>query len=136
MVSASLADHMLDVGLLELSLLLAAATYVIQVTLDTMGWSRTSRTLRTENEDLIRRNKELEDTIRRLEEKVADLQEKLEVLGSELSELRSRDQGAVLDAINEHEHLANKRAEKYVQVLDSIRVELHELLTDVVPKVK
>lgn len=98
----------------------AALAYVVQVLLDSLGWSRTSRTLRVENEDLVRRNAELEDEVRRLEQSIGELKGRLDDLTKEVHDLRARDQEAVLKALFDHEDAATQRATAIVAALDRI----------------
>ena len=110
-----------EVGIAEVALTLAALAYVTHVVLDALGVSRTSKTLRVENEDLVRRNGELEQTIARLEDKITKLQEELDVLVPQVAELQQRDQRAVLTAIADHERAAASRHERTFEVLTAIR---------------
>lgn len=98
----------------ELTIAFAAAAYVLERGLDIVGMSRSSKTLRQENEDLIRRNKELEVEVKELRREVDDLSRKVK-------ELSTRDQAAVLAAIAEHERDANKRFDAFLMVLTEIR---------------
>ena len=103
-----------EVGIVELAVLFAALGYVTQLVLDVTGWSRSSRTLRQENEDLIRRNKELADDIARQRGDILNMQTKV-------TELSKRDQGAVLEAMAIHEQSVSLRHEKTLAVLMEIR---------------
>ena len=98
----------------ELAILFAAIAYVADRVLDGVGWSRSSRTLRQENEDLVRRNRELDADVVRLRTDVERLQMKV-------TELEARDQAAVLKAIELHEQAAGVRHERMVTVLTEIR---------------
>lgn len=110
-----------ELGIVEIGFLLAAAAYVIERVVDTTGVSRSSRTLRRENEDLVRRNKELDDEVSRLSDEVARLREEISVLTPQVAELQKRDQAAVLTAISDHERAAGLRHEKTLGVLVEIR---------------
>jgi hypothetical protein len=98
----------------DIVLIAGVAGYLVDRTIDARGWSRSSRTLRRENEDLVRRNGELEQTVGRLEAKVAALE-------VQVGELQQRDQAAVLRALEQHEVHANQRHHKTIGVLTDIR---------------
>lgn len=110
-----------EVGVAEIALTLAAIAYATHLVLDALGISRTSKTLRVENEDLVRRNKELEETVGRLEDQQAKTQAELDVLVPQVAELQQRDQRAVLTAIADHERAAGVRHERAIGVLTEIR---------------
>jgi predicted RNase H-like nuclease (RuvC/YqgF family) len=76
--------------------------YLIDRFADARGWSRTSKTLRRENEDLVRRNAELEEAVKRLDGELTRLKAQVE-------DLKRRDQTAVLVALKEHELGAKHR---------------------------
>lgn len=86
---------------------------------DFRGWSRSSRTLRVENTDLLRRNAELEGTVSRHEAQIADLD-------GQVKDLRSRDQAAVLTELKRHEDGAEGRNDKVIGVLDQILERMKE----------
>ena len=109
------------VGIVELAILFAAIGYVVQLVLDAVGISRSSRTLRAENEDLVRRSKELDDAVLRLKTEVARLESELVGLRTQVLDLSQRDQAAVLRSIEEHERSAGVRHERMVSVLTEIR---------------
>jgi uncharacterized protein YlxW (UPF0749 family) len=98
----------------DLIILAGVAGYLVDRTVDARGWSRSSKTLRRENEDLVRRNGELEANVTRLEVKVATLE-------TQVADLQQRDQAAVLRALEIHESQANIRHEKTLGVLSDIR---------------
>lgn len=88
------------------TLAFAAIAWTVRETLDTLGKSPRSRTLREENIDLIRRNEELEERVRRQDErieaqsaKVRDQDDKIRELNSRIRELEQRDQKAVLESL-------------------------------------
>jgi hypothetical protein len=110
-----------EIGILELAAILAAVAYVVERILDALGWSRSSRLLRQENEDLLRRDKERTETIRRLESEHAKLEAEVITLRAQVAELTKRDQGAVLSAIETHERNAVSRSERMIAVLGEIR---------------
>ena len=100
-----------------LAVTFAALAYGIRETLDLMGKSPSSRRLRDENVDLIRRNRELEETIDRLGRRVNELEGKT-------AELERTNQAAVLKAIERHEVNAAARNEKTAAVLERIATSL------------
>lgn len=105
----------------ELSILLAAAGYVTREALDLLGVSRSSKTLRQENEDLTRRDVERENTIRHLTGEVARLEAEVITLRTQVAELTKRDQSAVLEKLSEHERMASSRTERVIDLLTQIR---------------
>lgn len=109
------------IGATELAILFAALAYVTHLVLDALGISRTSRNLRVENEDLVRRNKELEDSVGRCGDDIDRLKGELGVLVPRVEELSARDQAAVLAAIAEHVRQATIRHEAALAVLTDIR---------------
>lgn len=108
-------------GVAEIALTLGALAYVTHLVLDTLGISRTSKTLRVENEDLVRRNKELEEIVRRFGDKSAAQDGEIAVLVERVGELSARDQAAVLTLLSEHENAAGIRHERMLGVLTEIR---------------
>jgi uncharacterized protein YlxW (UPF0749 family) len=101
-------------SIVEITIAFAAAAYVLERALDIVGWSRSSKTLRVENEDLVRRNKELEVEVKELRREVDDLSRKVTDLGT-------RDQASVLAALAAHELNASDRFVSYLGVLTEIR---------------
>lgn len=116
-----IAGFVTQVGIVEIAILFAAIGYVVQLVLDALGVSRSSRTLRSENEDLVRRNKELDDAVLRLKSELSRLESELAGLRTQVSDLSQRDQGAVLRVIEDHERTAGIRHERMVGVLTEIR---------------
>jgi hypothetical protein len=110
-----------ELGLTEIAIVLVAIGYVTHLVLDALGISRTSKTLRQENEDLVRRNRELEEVGRRMEAEVVRLKGELDLLVPQIVELTARDQGAVLRSLDDHERQANIRHEALFGVLVEIR---------------
>lgn len=104
-----------------LAIVFAGLAYVIREALDLLGWSRSSKTLRQENEDLTRRDAEREQTIRDLRDEMSKLEAEVVSLRAQVAELAKRDQSAVLAALAEHESTANRRADEVVHLLTEIR---------------
>lgn len=104
-------------SLAEIAVAVAVAGLAIEKLLDHIGWSRSSKTLRRENEDLVRRNTELEPLVG----KVQHLESQVEALTNQVGELQKRDQAAVLAAIETHERNAGARAEAVLGKLGEIR---------------
>lgn len=123
---ASLADF----HIVELAIVFAAIGYVTQLVLDITGRSRSSQTLRRENEDLVRRNKELEVDVVTLRHEVVRLEADLAALRTQIAKLEERDQAAVLAALQLHEERADKRWDGTIVVLSEIR----DVLTNNPPK--
>ncbi len=110
-----------EIGVLELAAILAAIAYVAERVLDGVGWSRSSRMLRQENEDLLRRDTERTETLRRVENEYVKLEAEVIALRAQVAELTKRDQAAVLTSIEQHERNAGARHERMVGVLTEIR---------------
>lgn len=91
------------------------------------GWTPTSKALRQENVDLLRRNTELEDTVLRHERTIAEQSSTLALLKEQVAELQVRDQKAVLAQLELHERNANDRYER-VKAGDQFRHEEHVAL--------
>lgn len=96
-------------GLTDVLIIAGILAYLLDRLADARGWSRTSKTLRRENEDLIRRNGELEQTVGRHEDTIRDQGGEIAVLQAKVRELEQRDQAAVLDALRAHEASAERR---------------------------
>ena len=58
----------------DIVLLLGFLAVILDRIADGRGWSRSAKTLRRENEDLVRRNQELEQTVARHEDKIQALE--------------------------------------------------------------
>lgn len=89
-------------GLTDIIIIAGVAAYLLDRLVDAKGWSPTSKTLRRENEDLIRRNGELERDVQSLRVEVDDLKGKVR-------DLERTDQASVLRAIEKHESTASER---------------------------
>ncbi len=105
----SLTDILLIVGLVGIA---------IKTVIEAMGWTPTNRLLREENAALGERNHTLEEEKAALvlavaEGKASELKclARIEALELKVRELESRDQGAVLHALAEHEVRAQQRAD-------------------------
>lgn len=107
--------------LVEVAILFAAIGYVTQTILDLTGRSRSSQTLRKENEDLVRRNKELELEVGNLSHELGRMEADVKALRSQVADLSERDQKAVLEALRVHEQRADQRWEGTAGVLTDIR---------------
>lgn len=110
-----------EVGVVEIAVAFAAMAYVVERVLDALGWSKSSRTLRAENTDLVRHNSELEREVDVLREKVAALTAEVDRLRADVGELSQRDQLAVLQSMEAHEDGAVQRWEETLKVLREIR---------------
>lgn len=110
----------------DLLILVGVLGYLTDRLLDAKGWSRSSKTLRRENEDLVRRNGELEQTVSRHEETIAVQGRQLELLEEKVRELEQRDQRAVLDALGRHEQSAERRHQENQAIWTSILNTLRE----------
>jgi hypothetical protein len=93
----------------ELAVIVAVLAWAIDRVLDLTGKSPSTKRLRAENEDLVRRNGELEETTARYEEKLTKATARITALEAKVEELEKRDQAAVLAALDRHEAMAEKR---------------------------
>lgn len=89
--------------------------------LEITGKSPSSRILREENQDLVRRNTDLGSEVDRLKRDVEKMRGQVRALEALIEELRGRDQAAVLKAIEVHEQAAGLRHERMLTVLTEIR---------------
>ena len=103
-----------QIGLTDVILLLGILGILLDRVADARGWSRSSKTLRRENQDLLRRNGELEATVARHESEIGRL-------GAQIDLLKERDQTAVLKQLELHETNADRRATRTVGLLEEIR---------------
>ena len=99
-----------NIGITDIVLAAGVLGYLVDRVIDSRGWSRSSKTLRRENEDLVRRNGELEQTVERHEETIADQKTRLDMLEGKVRDLERNDLAAVLRAIEAHESSAERRA--------------------------
>lgn len=104
----------------DLVLIVAVGVYLVDRAVDALGWSRTSRTLRSENTDLVRRNNELEEKVARMDAQLADQAVQIKAMEVRIVELQARDQAAVIQRLDNHETQANQRHEATIMVLDRI----------------
>lgn len=111
---AFLVDHL---SVTDIVLLLGMVGVVLDRVADARGWSRSSKNLRRENTDLLRRNGELESTVVRHEAEIASLTSQVELL-------KARDQVAVLAALERHEVSAERRA----SITSGLLVEIRDTL--------
>lgn len=101
-------------GLIELSvaeavLLAGVLGVVLREAADRLGWTRSSRLLRKENEDLVRVNDQLEARLKTHEDTILRQGETIKVLEGRVEELSKRDQEAVLRQLQDHEQAAERR---------------------------
>lgn len=114
-------------SLAELAIVLAFIGVVAERIVDSKGWARSSKTLRRENEDLVRRNRGLEETVARHEQTILEQAGKIAALDAKVVELEKRDQAAVLEAIERHEASAAVRhTESAARHMESLAV-FHEI---------
>lgn len=102
-----------QLSLADLVILVAVLGFAADRIADWKGWSRSSKTLRRENEDLVRRNGELEQTVSRHEAEIRRLE-------SKVGELERTNQAAVLTKLEEHERNAGVRNDRTLSVLTEI----------------
>lgn len=93
---------------------------------DLTGLSRSSRTLRQENTDLVRRNLELEATVTRHEGTIKTQGEKIAKLEERVALLAERDQTVVLERLQAHDQAARADSHKTIDLLTEIRDGLSE----------
>lgn len=102
-------------------LVLGVIALLIDRVADARGWSRSSKNLRVENLDLLRRNQELEVTVARHEGTIASQGAKIDELAARVALLSERDQAAVLAQLKVHETKAEARTDKTISLLTDIR---------------
>ena len=98
-----------DIGATEVVLVVGVLAYLVDRIFESRGWSRSSKTLRRENEDLVRRNNDLEETIRRHESTIDDQRVRLDALEVKIRDLEKHDLAAVMRAVDQHEVAAERR---------------------------
>ena len=113
-----------NVDTTDVILFAAVAAYVVERFVDGNGWSRTSRTLRSENIDLVRRNGELERKVERLEARDVEKAAQIVSLERHVAELKERDQLAVIQRLDSHEMHAAERHSALFGVLQDISLTL------------
>ena len=113
-----------QLNLTDIILLTAVLGVFLDRLADNRGWSRSSKVLRAENTDLLRRNGELEQTVERHTDTIAEQERRLISLEAKLEEVKARDQEAVLLALQSHEIHADARHQRMLEVLTSIRDQL------------
>lgn len=96
-------------SLTDVLLILGVAAVLLDRLAEGRGWSKSSKRLREENADLVRYNDELEGKVARLEQHDREKDKQIAVLEKQVAELQSRDQAAVLAAIETHEANAERR---------------------------
>lgn len=101
--------ELLGLGPAELIILAGVVTLVVRETADILGWAPSAKRLRVENEDLVRYNAELEDTIERHESRMASQDEQIAVLRAQVTELEKTNLAAVMESLDRHELGALRR---------------------------
>ena len=109
------------IGLAEWAIIIAAIIF----TLDVLGISRSSRTIRRENADLKERNQTLEIEVR-------DLQGKVSVLEKQVEELKAHNVEALFAAFREHDERMSVAATALTSSLTKLADEIgnHEERAD------
>lgn len=105
-------------------LILGVVALILDRVADARGWSRSSKVLRRENVDLVRRNRELDDTVTRHAATIAAQGVQIEALQARVTLLAERDQEAVLTQLRTHERQAEGRAAETNGLLAEIRDQL------------
>ncbi len=107
-----------DLSLTDLLLLIGLVGIGLKTIAEVLGWTPTNKILREENQALLDRNRTLEEQKAELvlavaESKAGELKlfARIEALELKVRELESRDQGAVLAALADHEVRAQSRAD-------------------------
>src|SRR6188768_3395274 len=107
-----------ELSLTDLLLLIGLVGIGLKTIAEVMGWTPTNKLLREENQALVDRNRTLEEQKAELVLQVAEskaselkLLARIESLELKVRELESRDQGAVLAALADHEVRAQGRAD-------------------------
>lgn len=120
------------VGMTDIVILVGVLGYLVDRVFDARGWSRSSKTLRRENEDLVRRNNELEETVGRHEKTINDQRIRLDQLEIKIRDLEKHDLASVMRAVDQHEVAAERRMiaaqaeaasrhQEHVRILTDIR---------------
>ncbi len=114
-IASSIFDRM---SLTDLLLIIGLVGIAVKTVIESLGWTPTNKLLREENAALGERNKTLEAekaalVLSSAEGKTNELKllARIESLELKVRELESRDQGAVLAALAEHEVRAQARAD-------------------------
>lgn len=102
-------------------LILGVVGLVVDRVADARGWSRSSKVLRRENVDLVRRNTELDETVMRHEATITAQGLEIATLTTRVAVLSERDQAAVLEQLKSHERLAEGRSDTTNGLLTEIR---------------
>lgn len=133
-------------GQLDLTDVLIVAGLVgvgVKTFLEERGITHTSKLLRAENNDLLRRNAELESSIERLDRRlreqdilISEQAANIVVLNEKMQELAKRDQEAVLRALERHEVAAERRYEKTKNGDETRHGEFIEILRDVAANIQ
>jgi hypothetical protein len=128
-VTADIISSLHELTLTDVIIIAGILAYVADRIIDSRGWSRSSKTLRLENGDLIRRNDELERDVDRHEKTIADQGAKILRLEDQVRSLEKLDQSAVLQALKDHEVGAMERAEETHRLLGESTVQLVRIAT-------
>lgn len=104
---------MFEINLPTAALIIGVAAFIVDRVMDARGWSRSSKTLRRENEDLVRRNTELEKAVERHERTIGEQSTAIAVLRESVRELQARDQQAVLSSLDKVASVATERHQSY-----------------------
>lgn len=99
----------LQIGIAEAILVVGVVGVAIREVADLRGWTRSSRLLRRENEDLVRVNEQYALKINENGVTITKQGEMIKVLEGRVEELSKRDQEAVLRVLKEHEANAERR---------------------------
>ena len=108
-------------GLTDILIVAGILSWLVYSFVDARGLSRSSKTLRRENEDLVRRNQELEQTVGRHETTIEQQGRQISQLELEVRDLKRTDQGAVLAALRMHETAAADARRINADLLGQIR---------------
>lgn len=116
-----------NLSLTDYALLLVAIGYVVLKVLEATGRTKSSQLLRRENEDLVRRNLELEAQVERheiaidrMKEEANERQKTVDRLEAKIAELERQSQAAVLDRLLEIDSRADVRHVESLGVLQTI----------------
>lgn len=121
-----------NISLTDIAIILAVLGVFLDRLADNRGWSRSSKVLRAENTDLLRRNVELDATVKRHEATIVTQDSRILVLEAKLEELKQRDQAAVLYALEKHELQAESRTERVANLLAEIRNAVQQSRGDII----
>lgn len=108
-------------SILEWTVIAGLLLIVVDRLLERFGLSASSKLLREENADLLRRNGELDKAVETWQVKVRELEREVVKLTAQVEELQKHNLEAVLKSLDKHEAQASDRHATTLSVLRDIR---------------